>query len=127
VRPEAVRHAPLVFAASGMKLVLLFLLLLAGHAHAADRLPKPMLGKWASDPAACGEQASELGLTVEPRSVLFYEHGYEIRRIVRMKDGSLKASGFSVDDQGRARGSITLKLVDGKLQVGEQAYHRCKT
>lgn len=100
------------------------LLLLSGTAHAAE-LPKSMLGKWASDAAACGEQASELGLTVERRSVLFYEHGYEIRRVARLKDGSLKASGYSVDDQGRAPGSVTLKQIGDKLRVGEQIYHRC--
>ena len=100
--------------------------LCAGSAHAADKLPAAMLGQWASDPAACGEQASELGLTVEPRSVLFYEHGYTIQRIARQKDGSLKASGYAVDDQGRARGSITLKLVGDKLDAGGQTYHRCK-
>jgi hypothetical protein len=110
-----------------MTIVQVLLLLFAGQAHAADRLPKLMLGKWASDPAACGEQASESGLTVERRSVSFYEHGYDIRRIVRLKDGSLKASGFSVDDQGRARGSVTLKLVGDKLQVDGQTYHRCKS
>ena len=105
--------------------VVCIVLLSAAPAHAADRLPNAMLGQWASDPAACGEQASELGLTVEPRSVLFYEHGYEIKRIVRQKDGSLKASGYAVDDQGKARGSITLKLAGDKLDAGGQFYHRC--
>jgi hypothetical protein len=102
------------------------MILIAGSANAADRLPGAMLGKWASDPAACGEQASELGLTVEPRSVLFYEHGIEIRRIAKQKDGALKASGFSVDDQGRSKGSITLKLAGDKLEAGGQTYHRCR-
>lgn len=93
----------------------------------ADQLPKAMIGKWASDPAACGEQASELGLTVEPKSVLFYEHGYEVRKVVRQKGGAVKASGYSVDDQGRARGSITLKLIAAdRLQAGSETYHRCK-
>lgn len=96
-------------------------------AFAADTLPKAMLGAWASDPAACGEQASELALTVEPRNVLFYEHGNSVNRIVKQKDGSLKAYGYSFDDQGRARGSITLKLLSPeKLEVNEQIYHRCK-
>lgn len=104
-----------------------FLVLLAGPAQAAERLPKSMLGAWASDPAACGEQASELAMTVEPRSVLFYEHGYTIRRVVRLKDGSLKASGFSEADGERSRGSITLKLVSAdRLQAGGETFHRCK-
>jgi hypothetical protein len=108
-----------------MKYGLFILALFAVPAHAADRIPNSMLGKWASDPAACGEQASELGLIVEPRSVLFYEHGIEVRRISKQKDGSLKASGYAVDDQGKARSSITLKLVDDKLQAGGETYHRC--
>lgn len=108
-----------------MKHALCILAFLVAPAQAADRLPNSMLGKWASKPEACGEQASELGLTVEPRSVLFYEHGVEVRRVSKQKDGSLKASGYAVDDQGKARGSITLKLVGDKLQAGEELYHRC--
>lgn len=101
-------------------------LLANGPAFAADTLPKAMLGAWASDPAACGEQASELAMTVEPRAVLFYEHGNTISRIVKLKDGSLKAFGYAVDDQGRARGSITLKLLSaGKLEANGTTYHRC--
>jgi hypothetical protein len=97
----------------------------AGRAH-ADQLPKLLLGKWVSDLAACGEQSSELGLTVGPRSVLFYEHGYEIRRIARLKDGALKASGYAVDDSGRVRGSVTLKLLSpDRLEVNGGLYHRC--
>jgi hypothetical protein len=97
-------------------------------AHAADTLPRNMLGRWATDLAACAEQASEIVMKVEPRMVLFYEHGYEIKRIARLKDGSLKASGYSVDDDVRARSSITLKLLSAdQIQVqGEQIYRRCK-
>lgn len=102
--------------------------LLSGTAaFAADTLPKVMLGAWASDPAACGEQASELAMTVELRNVLFYEHGNTVNRIVKQKDGSLKVSGYAFDDQGRTRGSVTLKLLPpDKLEVNEQIYHRCK-
>lgn len=98
-------------------------------AHAADRLPKSMLGRWTTDLATCSEQSSELRMTVEPRMVLFYEHGYEIRRVVRLKDGSLRASGYHADDSGRTRDSITLKLVEpDKLLVGGggEVYLRCK-
>ena len=112
-----------------MKLLLAALLsLVAAPASAADRLPKPMLGMWATEIAACSEQASELVMTVEPRSVLFYEHAYEIRLVATLKDGSLKASGYSVADDGRSRGSVTLKLVSAdQLQInGAQIYHRCK-
>jgi hypothetical protein len=109
----------------GMRFIVV-LLLLTGTAHAADRLPKDMLGRWASDPAACAEQSSELGMTVEPRSILFYEHSQTVRTVSRMKGGALKVSGYSVDLDGRLRSSLTLKLVGNQLQVGEQTYHRCE-
>ena len=100
---------------------------LAGTAHAADRLPKAMLGAWASDPSACGQQASELGMTIEPDTVLFYEHGFKIARISRQKDGSLKASGYSFDETGRTREVITLKLLEpGRIRVKDEVYHRCE-
>ena len=103
--------------------------LFAGVATPAfgDNLPKSMLGKWASDPAACAEQSSELGMTVEPRSILFYEHGYELNRIARLKDGSFKGQGYSFDPDGKSKGTITLKQIDpDKLQVRDETYYRCK-
>ncbi len=111
-----------------MKSLLVVLpLLTATAAHAADRLPKSMLGTWATDLSACAEQSSEIKITVEPRAVLLYEHGYQIRRVTRLKGGSLKASGYSVDMDGRSPGSITLKLVSADtLRVGGETYHRCK-
>jgi hypothetical protein len=110
-----------------MRYALVVLVLLSGQAHAADRIPKSMLGKWASDPAACGEQSSELGMTVEPMSVLFYEHSHSVRRISKSRDGSLKVSGYSEDLDGRSRSSITLKLLAAdRLRVGQQIYHRCR-
>ena len=66
-------------------------------------------------------------MTVEPRLVLLYEHGYEIRSIARLRDGSLKASGYAVADGERSRDSITMKLVsDDKLQANRTVYFRCK-
>jgi hypothetical protein len=109
------------------RLGIVLLCLWAQPVLAADRLPKSMLGRWASDPAACGEQASELAMTVEPRMVLFYEHGLEVRRVVRLKDGSVKASGFMEADGERQRGSLTLKMVGDQLRVGEQTFHRCNS
>ena len=106
---------------------ILLLALSGAAANAADRLPIAMFGKWTTDLAACSEQSSEIVVTVEARSVNFYEHGYEIRRVTRLKDGALKASGYSVDSDGRTRASITLKLLPAdKLQVGSQIYERCK-
>ena len=86
-----------------------------------------MLGKWASDAAACGAQSSELGMSVEPRTVLFYEHGYQIKRITRLKDGSLWGTGFGFADDGRSNDSITLKLIDpNRLQAKGEIYYRCE-
>jgi hypothetical protein len=111
------------------RLLLIVGLVLWSQAAKADVLPKSMRGDWEGDLAACSEQASETKMTVSPKSVLFYEHGYEIKRVVRLKDGSLKASGFSVDDQGRTRASITMKLLSAdKLQIGGagKPHLRCK-
>ncbi|MBR1145196.1 hypothetical protein [Bradyrhizobium sp. AUGA SZCCT0431] len=106
---------------------LLGALLISGTAHAADQLPTSMLGKWASDAVACGQQSSELGMTVEPRTVLFYEHGYHIKRITRLRDGSLKGTGYGFADDGRSNDSITLKLIDpNKLQAKGDIYFRCE-
>lgn len=86
-----------------------------------------MLGAWASELSACGQQASELGMTIEPKTVLFYEHGFDITKLTKLKNGSLKASGFSVADDGRAKGTLTLKQLSADtLSVGEQTYYRCK-
>lgn len=106
---------------------LLGALLITGTAHAADQLPRSMLGKWAADAVACSEQSSESGMTVEPRTVLFYEHGFQIKRITRLKDGSLKGTGYGFADDGRISSSITLKLIDpNKLQARGEVYHRCE-
>lgn len=107
--------------------VLTISLLLWPQAAYADALPKAMLGVWATDLAACSEQASEIRMTVEPKTVLMYEVAQTVRRVVRLKDGSLRILGYTVADDGRAPGSLTLKLMgDGKLRVGpDQIYHRC--
>ena len=104
------------------------LIVLLPCAAEAASLPKRMLGVWATDPAACSEQASEIKMTVEPRTVLMYEVAYTVKRIVRLRDGFLRVSGDSVTDDGRAPHSVLLKLVGDKLQVGKtdgQIYRRC--
>lgn len=111
-----------------MRLFVLVLLLVGWTQSAkAASLPKEILGAWASDLSACGQQASELGMTIEPKTVLFYEHGFEIEKLIKHKDGSLKASGFSFADDGRTKGTLTLKQLSADtLSVEEQAYYRCK-
>jgi hypothetical protein len=103
------------------------LIALAGPAHAADRLPKSMVGKWATDLAACPEQVSEIRITVTPREVRFHEQTHVFRRVVRLKDGSFKATGVSYDLDGRGKTSLTLKLLAAdRLQVGEETFLRCQ-
>ena len=121
---DRVRH---LAGAANATLISGLLILFSGTAHAVDQLPNSMLGKWASDVAACTEQSSELGMTVEPRTVLFYEHGYHIKRIARLKDGSLRGTGYGFADDGRINDSITLKVMDpNRLQARGEIYYRCE-
>lgn len=105
----------------------LVILIVSVRSVEAASLPKEMLGAWASDPSACGAQASELGMTIGPQDVLFYEHGFDVKRLTKLKDGSLKASGFSFADDGRTKDTLTLKpLSMDTIKVRGQIYHRCK-
>ena len=111
-----------------MRSFFLVLCLAAGAQSAkAASLPADMLGAWASELSACGAQASELGMTVEAKTVLFSEHGFDIRQLTKLNDGSLKVSGFSFADDGRARGTLTLRQPSADiLVVGSRTYYRCK-
>ena len=109
-------------------LVLALFFAVCGRSAVASSLPLDMLGAWASELSACGEQASELAMTIEARTVLFYEHGFEIKQLTKLKDGSVKVSGFSVADDGRAKGTLTLKQLSADtIAVGDQTYYRCKS
>ena len=126
------RPADAATAGQCMKIVVCALWLAVGAtAHTAERLPKAMLGNWASDPSACANASSELRMTVEPRTVLFYETAHRIRRVVRLPGGALRASGTSVGEtrDDRASASLVLKQVaPDRLEVGKgQIYYRCKT
>ena len=104
------------------------LLLLFPGAADADVLPKEMVGMWAFAPADCGYPRSEGLLKVEARTVLFFASGYDVKRVVRRRDGSLRASGFVANEgeAGREPGALTMKLVSpGKLHVLDHTYHRC--
>lgn len=66
-------------------------------------------------------------MTIEEKTVLLYEHAFDIRQLKKEKDGSLKASGFSFADDGRVRSKLTLKQLSADvLSVGGQIYYRCK-
>lgn len=102
--------------------------LLSGAAQAADRLPKEMLGPWATDPAACANVSSEIRMTVEPTIILFYEVAQTVRKVTKTRDGFLRVQGQGVDSDGKSPNTIELKLVGDKLHIGKtdaQIYHRC--
>lgn len=96
----------------------------------ADTLPKSVQGLWGHEPADCANDDSDGRLTIEPKMVLFFATGYDVTRVARRKDGTLKISGFVAEEgeAGRTRGRLTLKLLaPDRLQVdGGHVYHRCK-
>jgi hypothetical protein len=101
--------------------------LFVAPAH-ADVLPKEMLGLWAFEPADCSNPRSDGLLKIEPNAVRFFASGYDIKRVVRRPDGSLRATGVvsNEGEQGRSAGSLTLRLVAGdRLLALEHVYHRC--
>jgi hypothetical protein len=116
-----------------MKRVLIFgmLILFSGTADAAEVFPKAMRGLWAFEPADCANPDSDGLLTIGAKTVLFYASGYDIKRVVRKRDGSLRASGFvsNEGEEGRTRDALTLKLIaPDKLYVVTEdghTYHRC--
>jgi hypothetical protein len=116
-----------------MKRILIFglFVLLCGPAEAAEVLPKALRGLWVNAPADCANPDSDGRLAIAARTVSFYAAGYDITRVVRRRDGSLRASGLvsNEGEVGRTRDSITLKLMaPGQLRVGTEdphIYRRC--
>lgn len=103
------------------------LVLIAGAAH-ADGVPAEIRGLWAFEATDCSNPRSDGLLKVEANAVLFFASSYAIKRVVRRPDGSLSASGMvsNEGEEGRARGSLEMKLVaPDKLGVLDHSYHRC--
>jgi hypothetical protein len=94
-------------------------------------LPKDTLGLWSLDPEDCAKQASESHMTIEPKSIMFYEDYRTITRVTAVADGFLRASGTATSEPGErpAPMSLLLKRVGpDQLQVGKtdgQIYNRC--
>ena len=104
------------------------LLVLFTGAACADVLPKSIQGLWAFEPEDCSNPRSEGLLKIEAKTVLFFASGYDVKRIVRRRDGSLRASGFVANEgeAGREPGSLTMKPISpDKLHVLDHIYHRC--
>ena len=106
--------------------------LLAPPAEAKDTahaLPKPLQGRWGLEPSDCDKDDAEGRLIIEPRIVLFYATGYDVKRVARQKDGTLKITGFvsSEGEAGREKGGLSLKLINpDRLQVDNgTVYRRC--
>jgi hypothetical protein len=127
------RHAVFLRKAGGMKRVVVFglLILLPGMAGAAELLPKAMWGLWAYEPADCANLDSDGHLTIDAKTVAFYASGYDVKWVVRKRDGSLRASGLvsNEGEQGLTRDALTLKLIaPDKLHVVTEdghTYYRC--
>ena len=104
------------------------LALLASPVH-ADVLPKQLLGLWAYEPADCSNPRSDGLLKIDPKSVRFFASSYEIKRVARRSDGSLRVTGMvsNEGEQGRGPGTLTLKLTTpDRLLALDHAYHRCR-
>ena len=94
----------------------------------ADVLPKVMSGLWAFEPADCANPRSDGLLRIEPITVRFFASSYDIKRVVRRPDGSLRATGAVSNEgvRGRGPGSLTLKLIaPDRLLALDHIYHRC--
>ena len=101
---------------------------------AIPELPKEMHGIWGFDPESCDEENSDTRMTVSARSVEFYASSYDLKKISRRANGSVKATA-TTSEEGEARkrrGAIELKLVKpDRLSVKTDSelshiYSRCK-
>jgi hypothetical protein len=111
------------------KLILItgLLVLLSGAAH-VDVLPKSIRGLWGFEAADCANPGSDGLLKIGATTVTFFASAHDIKRVAQRPDGSLVASGFvsNEGEQGRDRGSLTLKLVSpDRLRVFDHIYRRC--
>ncbi len=100
----------------------------------ANRLPSDLKGLWAYEAGDCAHLDSDGLLTIEDRSIQFFASGYEITRVTRGRNGSVRASGLRSDEgeAGRTRDAVDLKLIapDRLHVIGSDpaghVYHRCK-
>jgi hypothetical protein len=113
--------------ASKLGLILGLSVLPLGAAH-ADGLPKSIRGLWAFEAADCSKPGSDGLLKIGANTVTFFASAYDIKRVVRRPDGSLRASGLvsNEGEEGRDPGSLALKLISSdKLHVLDHVYDRC--
>jgi hypothetical protein len=97
-------------------------------------LPKEMLGVWGFDAESCDEENSDTRMEVSSKEVEFYASSYDLKKIWRRANGSVKATATTSEEgeERKRRGAIELKLVSpGKLSVKTDSdlshvYSRCK-
>jgi hypothetical protein len=100
----------------------------------ANRLPPDVKGLRGYEASDCERRDSDGLLTIEDRAILFFASGYDIIRLVRRRDGSLRASGLRSEEgeAGRTRDAVTVKLLTPeRLHVATRysvrhVYHRCR-
>jgi hypothetical protein len=104
-------------------------LVLFGFPAHADVLPKELLGVWGFEAGDCSNPHSDGLLTIEPKTVRFFASSYDIKRVVRRSDGSLRVTGIvsNEGEQGHGPGALMLKQVaPDRLLALDHAYHRCR-
>jgi len=110
------------------RFLILGLLVLFPGTALADVLPKSIWGLWAFEPGDCSNPGSDGLVKIGANNVTAFASTYDINRVVRRPDGSLKATGFGYNEgeKGRVPDSLILKRISpGRLHVGDHLYHRC--
>jgi hypothetical protein len=101
---------------------------------AIPALPKEMMGIWGFEDAESCTKASDTQMTARSREVEFFASAYQLKKIWRHADGTVKATAMTSEEgeEGRRRGTIQLKLMSrDKLSVKTgrdepMIYLRCK-
>lgn len=100
----------------------------------AQVIPESLIGVWATEPETCRQHYAEGLLKVEGNMMLFHASLYDVRRVDKLPDGSLKLSGLrSNEGDGGCptRDFVTLKIISpDKLEMIDNPeghfYERCK-
>lgn len=100
----------------------------------AQVVPETLIGKWATDPEVCGQHYAEGLLKVDGNAMLFHASLYDVRRVEKLSDGSLKLSGLRSnegDGERPTRDFVKLKIISpDRFELIDhpegQFYERCK-
>lgn len=100
----------------------------------AQVVPDTLVGVWATEPKTCEQHYAEGLLKVEGNTLLFHASLYNIRRVDKLPDGSLKLSGLRSnegDSDRPVRDFVKLKVLSpDRFELIDhpegQFYERCK-